>query len=123
VVERLFFQLRRPFAGRGCRCHIFQPGSAINLHDQFTPGIGGSLCYPNIWSVDHAPNPIDVGGVQVGVSGGASWVPGRFRVSTSWGNRGGPAQLAAAMNNFSTADLDSSLAGELSSGTDPNWIA
>ena len=87
---------------------------------EFTPLIGGSLSYINIWSVDHSPNPIDVGGLQIGVSGGANWVPGRFRVSTTLFNRGGPAQTVTAM--LSSTDLDQVLASEMQGSTDPNWM-
>lgn len=37
-----------------------------------TIGIGGSAAYITFWNVDHDPYWLDVGGLQVGVSGGIS---------------------------------------------------
>jgi hypothetical protein len=85
-----------------------------------TPGIGGALSYLNLWSVDHTPNPIDVGGVQIGISAGASWVPGRFRVSTSLFNNGGPSQVTVA-SMLSNTNVDQALAAEMRQGDHPRW--
>jgi hypothetical protein len=90
---------------------------------ELTPLIGGALSYVNIWSVDHSPNPIDVGGLQVGLSGGANWVPGRFRVSTSLFNRGGPAQTTSqsVTSMLSNTDVDQAIAAEIQQGDHPQW--
>jgi hypothetical protein len=42
---------------------------------EFTPVIGGSLTFANIYSVDHSPNPLDLGGVQIGVIGASIGSP------------------------------------------------
>jgi len=85
---------------------------------EFTPLIGGAPTYANIYSVNHAPNPLDLGGVQVGVSGGFDWTPGRFVLLASQGK---PAQQQTA-----SLDIDQVIAGAadyMSSNTLGSWIA
>jgi len=55
---------------------------------EMVPLIGGSLTYVNLYSVDHSPNPLDVGGVTVGLPLGANWTPGRFVLIESLGHAG-----------------------------------
>jgi hypothetical protein len=43
---------------------------------ELTIGVGGSNNWLNIYTVDHAPNPLDLGGMNVGVNAGIGWTPG-----------------------------------------------
>jgi hypothetical protein len=43
---------------------------------ELTVGVGGANNWLNIYTVDHAPNPLDLGGISVGVNGGIGWTPG-----------------------------------------------
>jgi hypothetical protein len=43
---------------------------------ELTVGFGGANNWLNIYTVDHAPNPLDLGGMNVGLNAGIGWTPG-----------------------------------------------
>jgi hypothetical protein len=91
-------------------------GSMMGL--EFTPIIGGSLTFANIYSVNHAPNPVDLGGVQVGISGGFDWTPGRFVLLAS---QGAPAQQLTASLDVNQVIADA--AEYVSTNALGSWVA
>jgi hypothetical protein len=84
----------------------------------FTPIIGGSLTYGNIYSVNHDPNPLDLGGVSVGLSGGFDWTPGRFVLLAS---QGAPAQQLTASLDVDQVIADG--ADYVSTNALGSWVA
>ena len=60
---------------------------------EFTPIIGGSLTFANIYSVNHAPNPLDLGGVQVGISGGFGYFSSRYSLMMQDSNKTLPSSM------------------------------
>jgi hypothetical protein len=66
---------------------------------------GAALSWINIYSVDHFPNPIDVGGITIGIQLGAGWTPGRFFLLESLGIPGQQTATAAQIENALRAKI------------------
>jgi hypothetical protein len=89
-------------------------------------GAGGIIIFANFYSVKHSPNPIPVGGIDIGLSAGVGWCPGRFKVldSVMVSNTGSGKYVP-----FSALDDDSDLSDAvadatddyLQNNTDPTW--
>jgi hypothetical protein len=47
---------------------------------EFTPGIGGAEAFISFWGIDHSPEPLDIGGLDIGVAEGAGYFWGKIFV-------------------------------------------
>lgn len=83
----------------------------------FTVGLGGSVTWLNIWSVDHSPSPINVGGLQVGVSGGIDGSVGRFMLLKSLGKVSNKQLAMLDPNDIATAAVNIYQSAET-----PSWL-
>lgn len=59
-----FFSTSKPLWASAFNGRTTMAGAELTL------GVGGSLSYITFWGVDHDPYWLDVGGLQVGISGG-----------------------------------------------------
>lgn len=87
---------------------------------------GGSVHLLNFYSVDHAPNPIPVAGVEFGLGFGLGWIPGRYKVledviiSTAGEGQWTPLDALNDSSDLSDAVADATQ-DYAANNTDPVW--